>query len=62
LDEAVRQESYGAITEIGLEPIVSGGIFKVGRAPGVEDTRWISAVVVRKGGITFVTQRLQVVE
>lgn len=62
LDEAVRQESYGAITEIGLEPIVSGGIFKVGRAPGVEDTRWISAVVVRKGGMTFVTQRLQVVE
>ncbi|MGA1265039.1 MAG: nuclear transport factor 2 family protein [Prochlorothrix sp.] len=62
LDQPVRKETYLDPGQIDLAPIVSGGIFKIGRAPAVQDTRWVSAVIVRKGGMTFVTQRLQVVQ
>lgn len=62
LDEPVREETFIDPSQMDLEPILAGGLFKVGRAPAVRDTRWISAVIVRKGGMTFVTQRLQVVE
>lgn len=62
LDQPIRKETYLDPSQIELAPIVSGGIFKIGRAPSVTDTRWVSAVIVRKGGMTFVTQRLQVVQ
>ncbi len=44
-----------------LSPLLSGGLFKVGRAPNSPTNQWLSAVVVRQSGITIVTHRLRVV-
>lgn len=60
LDEPVTKAGFMDPTVMMVEPILAGGLFKVGRAPGVQDNRWISAMIVRKGGMTFVTQRLRV--
>ncbi len=67
LDEPVSPKGYGNPSEADLAPLVDaqtgtgpGGIFKIGEAPRQESDRWISAVVMRKDGITMVTQRLKV--
>ncbi len=67
LDEPVSPKGYGNPSEAELAPLVDsqtgtgpGGIFKIGEAPRQESDRWISAVVMRKDGLTMVTQRLKV--
>lgn len=61
-EEAVRPTNYFNLAPSKLEPLAAGGIFKIGRAPQEKADRWISAILVRQGGITVVTQRLRVVE
>ncbi len=67
LDEPVSPQGYGKPSEADLAPLVDsqtgtgpGGIFKIGEVPRDGNDRWISAVVMRKDGITMVTQRLRV--
>lgn len=67
LDEPVSPKGYGKPSEAALAPLVDsqtgtgpGGIFKIGEVPRDGNDRWISAVVMRKDGITMVTQRLRV--
>ncbi|NJK39807.1 MAG: nuclear transport factor 2 family protein [Oscillatoriales cyanobacterium RM2_1_1] len=62
LEEPVRTRGYFAPSPFQLEFLASGGLFKVGTAPQNPQTNWISAVLIRRGGITLVTQRLRVVE
>lgn len=62
IDEPIRGNQYFTAVPIELEALSSGGLFKVGRAPAVQDQRWLSAMFVRKGGISIVTQRLRVLE
>ncbi len=61
LEEPVKPSGYLNPTIADLELLPSGGIFKVGRASNTPDTRWISAVLVRHGGRTMVTQRVRTV-
>lgn len=61
LDEPVRTETHFQPATASLELISAGGIFKQGVAVGLSDNRWISAVFVRGGGITMITQRLRIV-
>ncbi|MCY7393842.1 MAG: nuclear transport factor 2 family protein [Leptolyngbyaceae cyanobacterium CAN_BIN12] len=61
LEETIKPEGYLNATTINLEPLNSGGIFKVGKAPTNSEQHWLSAVVVRHDGITMVTQRLRIV-
>ncbi|NJO41738.1 MAG: nuclear transport factor 2 family protein [Cyanobacteria bacterium RU_5_0] len=61
LEERVQPSSYFTPTPISLEVLASGGLFKVGIAPAVPDTRWVSAVIIRDDGTTTVTRRLRVV-
>ena len=61
LEETVKPIGYLNPTIVELELLASGGIFKVGRASNTPGNRWISAVVVRYGGTTMVTQRLRIV-
>jgi hypothetical protein len=61
LEEPVKPDGYINPTTADLELLSSGGIFKVGRAPAIPGSRWLSAVLVRYDGITIVTQRLRVV-
>ena len=62
LSEPVQVDKYLNPTPVQLEMLTSGGLFKVGRAPLIPGNHWISAVIVRAGGMTMVTQRLQVVK
>ncbi|MEX0270241.1 nuclear transport factor 2 family protein [Leptolyngbyaceae cyanobacterium UHCC 1019] len=61
LEETIKPEGYLNATSVNLEPLNSGGIFKVGKAPTNSEHHWLSAVVVRHDGITMVTQRLRIV-
>jgi hypothetical protein len=61
IEEPVKPTGYLNSTTANLEPLNSGGIFKVGRAPTNSDNHWLSAVVVRYDGITMVTQRLRII-
>lgn len=61
MEEPVRPTQYLIPSELKLEPLSAGGLFKLGQAPSTEDNRWISAIIVRKDGITMVTHRLRIV-
>ncbi|MEN9219011.1 MAG: nuclear transport factor 2 family protein [Gloeomargarita sp. DG_2_bins_126] len=45
---------------LSLEVLSSGGLFKTGQAPDTPGSQWLSAILVRQGGITVVTRRLRV--
>ncbi|MGE5655228.1 MAG: nuclear transport factor 2 family protein [Actinomycetota bacterium] len=62
LEEPATEKSLLTPTPADLELLNSGGIFKVGKAPSTPENRWISAVLIRSGGITMITQRLRVVK
>ncbi|MDX1976094.1 MAG: hypothetical protein SFT94_00320 [Pseudanabaenaceae cyanobacterium bins.68] len=58
--EPVTSNSFLMDKTVDLEPLRSGGIFKIGQAPYKEGNYWVSAVIVREGGISIAGQRLQV--
>lgn len=58
--EQVAPAAYLDPSDLPLEPLASGGLFKVGRAPADGGDRWISAILVSSEGMTVVTRRLQV--
>ena len=60
IDSPVRPEAYAVPQNAALEPISTGGLFKIGRAPNSPGPRWISAVLVGPEGMTWITQRLDV--
>jgi hypothetical protein len=62
LEEPITEKTLFNRSEVELELLNSGGIFKVGKAPATPDNRWVSAVLMRQGGITTVTVRLRVVK
>ncbi len=60
VQEPVRSSGYLKPATADLELLTSGGLFKTGKAPTTPSTQWISAVLVRNGGMTMITQRLRV--
>jgi hypothetical protein len=62
LEEQIKPERFTKPADLKLELLSAGGIFKLGKAPLKEDNRWVSAVLIREGGMIMVTQRLQVVD
>ncbi|WP_373535523.1 nuclear transport factor 2 family protein [Microcoleus sp.] len=62
LDEPISEKTLFNPSEIDLELLNAGGIFKVGKAPATPENRWISAVLMRQGGIATVSVRLRVVK
>ncbi|NJL89803.1 MAG: nuclear transport factor 2 family protein [Coleofasciculaceae cyanobacterium SM2_1_6] len=62
LEEPVSSDRYLNPTNLELNLLQSGGIFRVGRAPLRPESRWISAVLIRGSGTTVITQRLRVVD
>lgn len=61
LEEPVQARGYLNSPPLDLELLSAGGLFKVGRAPALADSRWISAVLVRDDGMVIETRRLRVV-
>jgi ketosteroid isomerase-like protein len=62
MEETINPGKYLNPTAVNLEVLNAGGLFKTGRAPSTPGSQWISAVILRNGGMTMVTQRLQVVK
>lgn len=60
IEAEVGPRAYLNPTELNLQLLPAGGLFKVGEAPALPDSRWISAVLIREDGITTVSQRLQI--
>lgn len=60
LEEPVNLASDRDPAFIELQPLNAGGLFKIGTAPAESRDLWISGAIVRKDGITIVTQRLPV--
>lgn len=61
LEEPINAENYLKAAEFKLEPLTAGGLFKVGRAPNQPTRQWVSAVLIQEGGMTVISQRLNVV-
>lgn len=61
-EKPVRSSDFFEPVPTNLELLSAGGIFKLGRAPILPDNRWITVTLIRPEGMTFVTQRLRVVE
>ncbi|WP_138497207.1 nuclear transport factor 2 family protein [Nostoc sp. PA-18-2419] len=62
LEEPIRADKYLNPTPVDLQLLTSGGVFKVGQAPLIPGSQWVSAVILRGNGMTMVTQRLEVVK
>ena len=62
LEEPISEKTFFSTSPVELELLASGGVFKVGKAPEIPENRWISAILMRQGGITVITQRLRVVK
>jgi len=61
LEEPITPGNYLKNGPVKLEALSSGGIFKVGKAPTQAASHWLSAILIRDGGMTMISQRLQVV-
>jgi len=62
LEDPIKPDLYTKPSDFKLDLLPAGGIFKQGKAPTKAEDHWLSAVLVRKDGMTMVTQRLQVVD
>ena len=62
LEEPINEKTFFKSAEVELELLNSGGIFKVGKASATPENQWISAVLIRQGGIAIVSVRLRVVK
>jgi len=60
-EEPVQANKYLNPTPIQLELLLAGGLFKQGQAPAKPQSLWVSGVLIGSGGMTSITQRLQVV-
>ncbi len=61
LEEPIDAQWYLQPAIVTLEPLTAGGIFKTAQAPQQPTRKWISAVLIKNGGMTIVSQRLNVV-
>ena len=60
---AVREQKtagnlYLSPSDLELEPLPAGGIYKLATAPLLPDSNWLSAILVRGDGITTVVHRV----
>ena len=61
-EEKTASNLYLNPSQLELELLPAGGIYKVATAPLLPDSNWLSAILVRGDGITKVTHRVNVVE
>jgi hypothetical protein len=61
-EEKTAGNLYLNPTQLELEQLPAGGIYKVATAPLLPDSNWLSAILVRGDGMTRVTHRVNVLE
>jgi ketosteroid isomerase-like protein len=62
LEEPANLDTYLHPSQLELEGLSAGGIFKVGQASAETGDSWVSAVIIREGGISAISRRLRVEE
>lgn len=62
LEEGTTADDFLTARPLNFELLSAGGLFKVGDGSGSDDSRWVSAIVVREDGMVIVTRRLRVEE
>jgi len=60
MSTAVNPSQWLEPSRFSLEVLSAGGLFKTGQAPNTPGSQWLSAILIRQGGITVVTRRLRV--
>lgn len=60
-EEPVDRLNYLSDRDLDLDILPAGGLYLVGMAPEEPGDRWLSATIVRSGGIVFIGRRLRVV-
>ena len=60
-EEPANGLNYLGERALDLEVLSAGGLYQVGTAPDGPSDRWLSAVVARPGGVTFIGRRLRVI-
>jgi hypothetical protein len=58
MEERVSGNLYLNPSNLQLEELYSGGLFKRVKAPLLPDKRWLSAIIIRGDGIVQITQRV----
>lgn len=61
LEEPITTDTYFTPTDMRIETLSAGGVFKVGQAPAVPQNHWISAILIRHDGIAMITRRLRAI-
>lgn len=59
--QTVETSAYFSPVTLEMELLNTGGIFKIGEAPLTPEQKWVSAVLMREGGIVSITQRVRIV-
>lgn len=60
--QPVNTRAYFEPTPVSIQFLTSGGIFKIGQAPILPEDNWVSTILMRRDGITSITQRMRVVD
>lgn len=59
-EDRVSPSFYLKPAEIPVQPLTAGGIFKRVSTSRLPEQRWLSAMIVRDGGITVVSRRVRI--
>jgi hypothetical protein len=62
IEEPVNLDTYLHPSKLELEGLPAGGIFKIGQASAEIGDSWVSAVIIREGGISAISRRLRVAQ
>jgi hypothetical protein len=60
MEEKIDSERYLNPSQLKLDALSAGGIFKLVTAPQVTNDRWYSAIVIRSDGMRLITQRVRI--
>jgi len=60
LEEQTGSDRYLQPSTFELDPLPSGGIFKIVTAPALPGTYWLSGIIVRGDGMVTVTRRVNI--
>jgi ketosteroid isomerase-like protein len=62
VQQVVQPSDYFQPADFSIDILNTGGVFKVGKLDTFSDSIWLSAILMRGGGITISTHRVRVTE
>lgn len=62
VQQVVQPSDYFQPADFNIDILNTGGVFKVGKLDKFSDSIWLSAILMRAGGITISTHRVRVTE